>query len=154
MWEMYSRRDEGIAVQSRYWRLRDCFSIHHPGHDVNIGVVRYIDYERENVPEWNTNIRYLHKRKSFAFEHELRAMTAEPVPVGVTVISADVFPDKPGTYIRINLQTLIEAIYVAPASPGWFKELVTSMARQMEARYTFGREVPIIQSDLNARPLF
>jgi hypothetical protein len=154
MWEMYSRRGEGIAVQSTYRRLRDSFSIHHPGYDVNIGTVQYIDYERDNVPEWNTYIRYLRKRKSFAFEHELRAMTAEPTPVGSAVISADIFPDKLGTYIRIDLPTLIEAIYVAPASPGWFKELVTSMVRQMEERYAFGREVPVIQSDLDARPLY
>jgi hypothetical protein len=154
MWEMYSRRGEGIAIQSTYRRLRDCFSIYHVGYDVNIGTVQYIDYEQDQVPEWNTNIRYLRKRKSFAFEHELRAMTSEPTPVGVKVISVDTFPDRPGTYIRIDLPTLIEAIYVAPASSDWFKELVASMVRQMKERYAFAHEVPVIRSNLDARPLY
>jgi len=34
-------------------------------HDVMIGIVKYIDYQRETIPEDNALWPFLHKRKSF-----------------------------------------------------------------------------------------
>jgi hypothetical protein len=143
MWSIYSRSGEGIAIQSTYGRLRDSFTTPDPKQDVTIGTVKYIDYEQDAVPESSLLYRCLHKRKSFAYEHELR----------VLALDYHLAPTVPGRYIDVTLATLIEAVYVSPKSTDWFTEPVRSMVTGMVTRRDFGRDVLVINSRLDETPL-
>ncbi len=73
MWKLYLKSDEGIAVQSTYNKLLNSM------HDSNdfmllVGAVNYIDYNKEVIPFGNAFYPYIHKRKSFEHERELRAV--------------------------------------------------------------------------------
>jgi hypothetical protein len=158
MWNIYSRIGEGIAVQSTYRRLRDSFVYSRPRYRVRIGTVRYIDYEVEGVPEGPVHLPYLHKRKSYEFEQELRAITSQPQPKEPRPSS---LPEmvrglvtSPGAYVNVFLPTLIEAVYVSPKSPDWFTEVVTAAVRGMQRRRKFGRKVPVIRSNLDDSPIY
>jgi len=69
MWHMYSHDAAPITVQSTFNRLRKSIP-----DNIHIGIVKYIDYETESVPYGNSFNYFLHKRKSFEHERELRAL--------------------------------------------------------------------------------
>jgi hypothetical protein len=66
MWKLYARTDEAVAIQSTYTRLRAALP-----DDAYVGVVKYIDYDTDSIPEDNVFWPYVHKRKSFEHEKEL-----------------------------------------------------------------------------------
>jgi len=74
MWKLYLKSNEGIAIRSTFRRLRDSLKDTKP--DVYIGKVNYIDYEKDNIPK-DFLSPFLHKRKSFDHEKELRAIVQD-----------------------------------------------------------------------------
>jgi hypothetical protein len=154
MWSVYSRSGEGIAIRSTYRRLRDSFTSPDPNQMVSIGVVKYIDYEVDGIPESSPFFSYLHKRKSFESEHELRALVFGSAPDGDGPLNPDKMQSAPGKYIDISLNTLIESVYVSPKSPDWVTELVRSTVKRMSARCEFDRDVSVINSRLDDTPLY
>ncbi|HEY7226550.1 MAG TPA: hypothetical protein VH481_00290, partial [Nitrososphaeraceae archaeon] len=72
MWDLYSNRKAGIAIQSTYRRLRDSFS--KAIESVGIGMVNYMDYNTQWMKE-DFILPFLTKRTSFKHEQELRAFT-------------------------------------------------------------------------------
>lgn len=133
MWKLYSSDDASIAMQSSYSRFREVLP-----NQVDIGVVKYIDYDAEHVP-FNNIINYcMHKRRSFEHERELRALiwglgiddeTKEskwPVELSAT-----------GTTVEIDLVKLVTKVVIAPFSPPWFEQLVRSVV----SKYGFSFEV-------------
>ena len=132
MWKLYLKGNEGIAIQTTYQRLRDsfekCKSI------VWIGMVKYIDYGKDKMPSSNSNYRFVYKRKSFEYEKELRAVirkypiSEKELKNGISLeklAEADIFPE--GLQIPVDLDTLIQRIYVSPYAENWFEKLVASV---------------------------
>src|SRR5207247_223935 len=74
MWKLYTVTNESVCIQSTYRRLRDTL----PEDQFAVSVVHYIDYESEWLPEGNLMYPYVHKRRSFAHERELRALHFDP----------------------------------------------------------------------------
>jgi len=143
MWQLHSREDASIAIQSRCLLLQQCLPAH-----VSVGLVRYTDYDKEPIPPFNILDYCLHKRKSFEHERELRAL--------IWTLEADaktrepawtVEPGQPGILVPVNLATLIETIYVAPGCPLWFEELVGKVTRR------FGLSLPVKRSKIADRPM-
>ncbi len=134
LWRLYIKSDQGMAIQSTFKRLKDCLEGDTPG--VFLGKVKYIDYEKDVFPTKNPLFPFICKRKSFEHEQEFRAVTLHFPPSGY---------DR---YITIDLDVLIEKIYVAPSSPDWFLELVKSVTK----KYDLDKEV--IPSALDAKPLY
>ena len=86
---------------------------------------------------------FVHKRKSFEHEKEVRAVvTRFPAEgeLGDTITS--------GIPIRIDLNVLVETVYIAPDAPSWVGDLVKSVIQ----RYGFNFNVEA--SQLNQRPVF
>src|ERR1700690_932937 len=73
MWKLYTKTNEAVCIQSTFRKLRDAF-----GSAVRVGLVRYVDYEKDWIPESNPLAPFLYKRKSFEHEHEVRAL----IPLG------------------------------------------------------------------------
>ena len=147
MWKLYLRSNEGVAIQSTYKRLigsleRDTLN------QVYIGKVKYIDYNSESFQEGNIFQPYLFKRKSFEHEKELRAINLYR---DANVNSPD-FLIKDfgfnGINITVDLNVLIEHVYVSPYAPQWFFNLVKSIMKKFE----FG--IDPSQSSLKDDPLY
>jgi hypothetical protein len=155
MWDLYAQRNSGIAIKTTLKRLKESLGDNTPDR-IKLGLVKYIDFENEWVPEDNLYHFFLHKRRSFEHEKELRALLQLPIE-GPTVMVRDgrnyvedvrdtsdpKQKTKSGKYVTVDVDTLISNIYVAPRAPSWVGELV----RLVAVRYGLNREQVII-SDL------
>lgn len=135
MWRLYCGAEEGVAIRTTYEKLRISLS----GQEMYIGLVSYKDYEKEGYPliqidpEWPPEdvdyYPFMHKRK--AFEHEREVRVIKKVDATVNGESAE------GVRLAWNdLENLIERIYVNPyAGAGYFdavKVVVIKFAPQLE----------------------
>lgn len=144
MWKLYLKSDEGIAVQSRYEKLRDCLI---DDEKVLLGMVKYLDYEVEGIDPRNILSAFVHKRKSFEHEREVRALIMK-WPEGEEELDFSRETIGDGLKIRVDIERLIERIYVAPSAPDWFAELVSAVIQR------YGYEFEVIHSKLDEQPLF
>jgi hypothetical protein len=142
MWKLYAQTNEAVALQSTYEKLRYCLP-----EKVFVGVVHYIDYENEWLPEGNSMWPFVHKRKSFEHERELRALIQD-LPQTDKGIQTGLPNQEFGCEVSIELNKLIEAVYVSPESPKWFLELVKNVTK----KYDFNFEVH--QSLLAKTPVY
>lgn len=142
MWKLYSKSNEGIVIQSTYNRLVKCFD--KSSIKVHIGIVTYVDYEKDIFNFGNVFSPFLHKRKSFEHEKELRCVIWKWNFNNPNLNKLE----KGGVKIEIDIKELIGNIYVSPDSPIWFTELVKDITRKYDI------PVPIINSRLNDKPLF
>lgn len=130
MWRLYaSTYTQGIAVQTTVERLcrslgNDCFEI---------GKVSYISFDRPlevtKTPVW-------YKRDCFEYEKELRVVIKEIDNL-----------DK-GKLIDVDLDTLIESIYISPTATPWLADLVKNIMLK------YGLQKSIVKSKLNEKPVF
>jgi hypothetical protein len=108
MWRIYARTSDAVAIQSTFARLQRVLSDR-----AFIGVVKYVDYDTEWMPEGNTLYPFVHKRKSFEHERELRAVMQElPSKAdqdGKTDSVIDGIPNgEAGRGVSIQLPTLLK----------------------------------------------
>lgn len=120
MWKLYLKSDEGIAVQSTYSKFRSALT---DDEKIFIGVVKYIDYETEWIDAGNLLSPFVHKRKSFEHEREVRAVVTK-WPSGEKAMDFNTETISAGLKVKVDVERLIEQIYVAPSSPSWFADLV------------------------------
>jgi hypothetical protein len=156
MWKIYSKEDEGIAIQTTFKRL--CSSFKEFDRIIWIGKVKYIDYSKEDIPDTNSLNKFLYKRKSFEYESEIRAIIQPLDPElkipyhmldGINTILEKQGRYKKGIDVDVDLNCLIDKIYVSPTSEEWYIDLVKAIT----AKYQLNIEVK--PSDLvNKSPLF
>jgi len=145
MWKLYLKSNEGIAVQSTYKRLRDSIT---DSERVFLGVVKYIDYENEGIDAGNLLTPFVHKRMSFEHEREVRALVIKiPVAEGGTLDMTQETISR-GLAIQVDVERLVEKIYIAPSAPGWFADLTRALIHK------YGYEFEVDQSKLDQQPLF
>jgi len=146
MWKLYLESSEGIAIQSTYYRLKS--SIRDKSLPIHIYKVKYIDYEQDFMPgEFNVG-PFFHKRKGFEHEHELRAVIQNwAYERGGEKVLAKPIADE-GIYVKVDLDLLIDRIYVAPKCPEWFFKLVKSVVR----KYKLNKDV--LRSSLDDKPRY
>jgi hypothetical protein len=142
MWKLYLKSNDGIAIQSTYNRLSSCLD--ETEIPVFIGMVKYIDYEKEFIGLNNLLIPYVRKRKSFEHERELRCLIWQNERQQDAKFSLE----SGGKKINVNLVELIENIYISPSSPAW----LTTLLQDLIAKYNLN--IPIINSRLSEKPLF
>lgn len=143
MWKVFVSGNEGIAVRTTFARLRDCFKVTDRG--VFIGTVQYVDYlGHDAVSELklggDTLLYYVRKRRSFEYEREVRAVIVGP--------PTSRFAGDSGWYVRVELDVLIESVFVSPGAEDWYLNLV----RAVTGRY--GLEKEVIRSSLLDGPIY
>jgi hypothetical protein len=147
MWKLNLKTDEGVAIRSTFRRLADSLKMC-TEYTVHIGKVKYIDYETDWLPEGNAFYPFLHKRRSFEHERELRAVIQKlPLVEGMGIDLAQPSPDA-GAYVPVDVDLLLETVFVSPAAPAWFHELVSSVV----GKYGFNKEVR--RSKLGEDPVY
>ncbi len=149
MWKMYAKSGDGIAIESSYNRLVDCIA-NYSDFEIHIGMIKYIDYRREAIPRQNLLSPFMHKRKSFEYERELRALIWTPQN-GKNTDGSDPlnnFISYMGLPVPVDLAILINRVLVAPTAPAWMLDLIKSVTTR------YGLKVPIQQSDLASKPIY
>lgn len=151
---LYVPPNGGVAIRSTFSRLTSSFE---PDRDkpwprtyetgVFVGTVGYIDYTRDTIPEGNALWPFVHKRLSFAFERELRALFTIR-PSEPRSLDDEPAPTPPSQQLPVALCTLIEEIRVSPIAPTWFADLVRRVCER------FRLDVPVLQSELSGDPVY
>lgn len=149
MWSQYLKSQDGLAIQSTYKKLIDSYN-EYEEYEIHIGTINYIDYNIESIPMKNLLSPFLYKRKSFEHEQELRCLiwTPQHGKNELMDLSKNKYKDTYGIYVHVNVETLIERIYLAPSSPEWMLDLLKSLMMK------FSLDKPVIQSDLASVPLY
>lgn len=149
MWKLYVKSDEGIAIESSYVNLIESLRDYQE-FEVNVGMVKYIDYSRELISLGNGLAPFMHKRKSFEHERELRALIWTPQhgknTIGVHPINK--YEGLDGLHVPVKLETLISRIRVAPTAQPWIYELIQAVVKKYDL------EIPVERSDLAAKPMY
>jgi len=161
MWALYS--SEGIAVQSTFARYTQALPKRigeARARSIYVGTVKYIDYDRDHFAILNNSYtRFMHKRMSFAHERELRGIIMQVGTDNGTEWDEEVDAEKLGIRIvkpgipvggirvAVDVNTLIEKIYVAPTMPAWSVRAVAAVVERFEL------SIPVQQSVLNEDPI-
>lgn len=173
MWDIYSRKDEGIAIVSSESNFIDAFS--DLNNDIFGGVVKYANYDSHDftIDIDNGFNSILYKRVSYDYEREYRLVfwdidvTHEYMPMQIVEFGSNcnenVFhgrvsmgrseegiekvEPKLSFNAKCDLNKLINEIYVSPSAPSWFFNIVKEIVKKYEVT------VPIKQSELSKDPL-
>ncbi|MEO8236860.1 MAG: hypothetical protein ABI576_02030 [Flavobacterium sp.] len=134
MWQIFTQNSEGLAIQSTIGRLQKALKPE-KNFDQYIGEVNYIDYKKEYIPFDDSFFPFLFKRKSFQYEREVRI---------ITDTSKSIIKLNDGLKINVDINQLIEKIYIHPKSENWYKKLIIELVE----RLGFGIEIE--KSDLES----
>jgi hypothetical protein len=143
MWKLYAKSNEAVAVKSSFSRLSNALD-----EKVYLGMVEYIDFDSAWLPEGNAFYPFVHKRLSFAHEHEVRAVFAQDLPLKGDAIDLTAIPTYEGLERKVDLDKIVDTVFVAPTCPRWFSVLVA----QVCVRY--GLNAKVVQSALDEEPFF
>lgn len=132
MWKQYAG-DEGVAIVTTVDRLKESFQ--HEENDIYICDVQYIDYAKEYMPEGNMFYLSLYKRKSFVHENEVRCIFGDD-------IDTPKYNGKTGILMNIDLEKLIDKVYISPYAPKYIENDVHNILLNK------GLDVDVIYSPL------
>ena len=136
MWQIFTQNSEGLAIQSTIGRLQNALAPEN-NYKQYIGEVNYIDYKKEYIPFDDMFFPFLFKRKSFQYEREVRILSD---------VSENNISLNDGLKINVNINQLIEKIYIHPKSENWYKDLVINLVKQLGFDFTI--EKSDLESDI------
>jgi len=136
MWQIFTQNSEGLAIQSTIGRLQNALSPEN-NYKQYIGEVNYIDYKKEYIPFDDMFFPFLFKRKSFQYEREVRI---------ITDVAGSKITLNDGLKINVDINQLIEKIYIHPKSENWYKNLVIQLVKQLGFDFTI--EKSDLESDI------
>ncbi len=136
MWQIFTQNSEGLAIQSTIGRLQQALASE-TKYEQHIGAVNYIDYKKEFIPFDDIFFPFLFKRKSFQYEGEVRIIS-DYTKYGKTI--------NDGVKIDVDINRLIEKVYIHPKSENWYKNLVFQLMEQLGFNFTI--EKSDLESDI------
>ena len=134
MWQIFTQNSEGLAIQSTIGRLQKALQPEEHFQQY-IGEVNYIDYKKEYIPFDDLFFPFLYKRKSFQYEREVRI---------ISDVTQNNLKLNDGLKINVDVNLLIEKIYIHPKSEHWYKNLVIQLVAKL------GFDISIEKSDLES----
>ena len=134
MWQIFTQNSEGLAIQSTIGRLQKALQPEEHFQQY-IGEVNYIDYKKEYIPFDDLFFPFLYKRKSFQYEREVRI---------ISDVTQNNLKLNDGLKINVDVNLLIEKIYIHPKSENWYKNLVIQLVAKL------GFDISIEKSDLES----
>ena len=134
MWQIFTQNSEGLAIQSTIGRLQKAL-VPEKNLKQYIGQVNYIDYKKEYIPFDDLFFPFLFKRKSFQYEREVRIIS-DTSDTDITI--------NDGIKINVDINQLIDKIYIHPKSENWYKNLVIELVSKL------GFDIAIEKSDLES----
>lgn len=150
MWRLYAPSGEGVAIRSTFQKLANSF--HLCSDTVYLGMVRYLDYDRQIDVDIALNLLapFLRKRISFRHEQELRCVISKTphdssVPGGIDL---EAMPIEDGVLAPVDLSELLAEVRISPTAPPWYKEAVEAVTDRFEIG------CPVAQSSLDKTPVW
>ena len=146
MWKLYSGNEEGVAIRTDFQSLAQSLL---DEDRVYIGRVNYVDYGTTFIRENDPIAPFVHKRKSFEHEREVRALIYK-LPSANGEILVGTAPDlyKVGTYHKVDVSLLVREVIIPPYAEDWFVDLVQGIAD------VYKLEAPVRRSTLAAQPVW
>jgi hypothetical protein len=157
MWVRYGGAGDCVAIRSTVGRLIATLPKKvnpHQSHieSVSIGEVDYIDFSRDTFPPYNTFYPYVHKRREFRHEQEVRAVLM--ITKGATAdseagLATGFRVTETGLLLSIDVGTLIEAVVVSPKASD-------ALSRDVRAHLDrFGlTSTPVVKSSMAGAPIY
>ncbi|PEF72085.1 hypothetical protein CON94_28385 [Bacillus pseudomycoides] len=149
MWDLYLNSSDGVAIQSTVSSFKK--SVEETKEKIYMGKITYLDYQNDDPNFDDEYSQYMHKRKSFEHEKELRFIhdlnnrffnNNKPETENINL------PDDMGLSIQCDIKCLIEKIYVSPKSAKWFENLVRAICNK------YGLEKEVFKSRLYDEALY
>jgi hypothetical protein len=126
LWKIYlNESKEGIAIKSTAKRLKE--SLKKTNYEISFGKVDY-DERTLDLTEMNMFVMTMSKRKCYAYEKEYRALIPHQYHPSTNQGDPPVPKFAIGTGVEVNLNSLIDKIYVSPFVGEWFTKIVESVA--------------------------
>ena len=116
MWKLYCPENKGIAIQTTYKKLVQ--SVENDDY-LYIGLIEYVDYDKDWFSNGNLFEPIMHKRKAFEFEKEVRLVKTDS-----NYWNENSPESPPGIYCPWDLIKFAESIYVNPYTENWYYEVV------------------------------
>jgi len=148
MWRLYCGTKEGVAIRTTYEKLAQ--SVTDP--NIYIGVIKYKDFEKEGFPlmQFDPNwppqhvdfFPFMHKRKAFVHESEVRIIRKFDKPQGKE--------SETGIRIKWDLEEVIEEVYVNPYAQNGYLEVVKAVVQ----KFASGLENTVQWSRMKSEPLY
>ena len=126
MWKLYSQTNESICIQTTFGHLEKALP-----NEIKFGKVKYINYDKDWIPESDNYYPFIYKRLSFQHERELRAVFDSSEKNS----DKDFEKTENGYWINLSLKTLIQKIYVSPEADDWFVELVEKVKNKYNLNF-------------------
>lgn len=143
MWKIFGNMHDGVAIQTTCAHLKN--ALKDTRENVYIGSVKYVDMENEFIPEDITSRPYFHKWKYYDYEQEVRLLTEVKSDAGWDYDWSKEEVET-GKYLKIDVNHLIQKVFVAPYCQNWFFELVKS------SLVKYGLEKEVVKSRLGEDP--
>jgi len=135
MWKLYATTHAGVAIVSNPSRLQQSVDLSsYPGKGI-LGPVEYLDFDKDEMilpKSFGREARPgLLKRKSFEHENEVRGLiyftNHSKIPSSFDFSQMiELFQSSAplGISVDVNLELLIEEIYISPLAASYFKDVV------------------------------
>jgi hypothetical protein len=144
MWKLYGVTGQSLAIRTTFGKLWQSL----PEHGCDLGMVKYVDYDTHLISEKDCRAHFMHKRQSFEHEREVRALIQDlPKDTRGHITNAN-NPEMSGRVVTIDLNLLIDAVYVAPGASHFFRDLVQRVMK----KYALHKE--LVQSRLDESPVY
>lgn len=148
MWRLYSdpQLSKGIAIQSTYKRLKECLDKHEENENMVIGKVKYTSLIKW-IHELAIYRPFIHKRESFEYEKELRAIIFRRHNKDKSISNNNSENKKlelqNGFPVSVSLKDMINNIYISPKANNEFEKLVKDVLKKYSME-----DINVIHSDL------
>ncbi|WP_182376736.1 DUF2971 domain-containing protein [Nocardioides sp. WS12] len=154
MWRIYQQEGRGVAVRSTVGRL-DAALRNDEKQPLYLGKVEYINYATTFIPDRNVFDPIVRKRLSFEYEREVRLVTMSPPTYVANTKDPDgppawdwEAPVPPGVSVPVDLEILVDTVYIAPDTQDWFAQVVKNVVTTTDI------SCQVIRSSMDDSPLF
>lgn len=139
MWYQYSQQD-GVAIQTTSRNLKNAFAT--TNEKIYLSNITYLDYNEDVFSLQNIFSLAIHKRKNFEAEKEVRCILWKLPELENNKHSIFDIDTPEGIKIPIDLDQLIQKIYISPYAPLYIEENVKILLEK------FGLNKEVIKSEL------
>jgi hypothetical protein len=133
MWQLYCTGDEGVALQTTYAKLDESLPIVEGDARLYLGLVRYLDDERDIQPFDNVLDPVMHKRRAFEHEYEARVVRWEPRYIA-NAQGQRLETIPPAAEVPWDAESAVESVYVNPYAQQWYCDVVSAVLKRFAPR--------------------
>jgi hypothetical protein len=126
LWKIYAGMDQGIMIKTDFSKLIQAFR--NCNQKIFCSRVKYIDYQKDYMDFGNTMIPFVHKHRAYTYENEIRLI--HEVTHNQWKYDWDSEEYNSGIMIPIDINFLIDNIYINPFAPQWFKPLIEDLIKK------------------------